>query len=162
VSSGPHVSSPKLLNQSILIVTYSGRKITESLRNVTVRGEKRWKEKGGRTIASSLSDMYSITENIYYSQLSSFAILLQPEPNCFTSYNTKKGLSSLFLCAIVFPSSPASHVSTSNGKLRSQLFCVQYSANCRTGRYRPHHPDRLLRSNHPLSCGLYCTKNHAT
>jgi hypothetical protein len=26
---------------------YSGRKITESLGNVTVRGEKRWKEQGG-------------------------------------------------------------------------------------------------------------------
>jgi hypothetical protein len=37
-------------------------------------------------MANSLS-MYSITENIYYSQLSSVAILLQPEPNCFTSYN---------------------------------------------------------------------------
>jgi hypothetical protein len=33
--------------------------------------------------------MYSITENIYYSQLSPVAILLQPEPNCFTSYNIK-------------------------------------------------------------------------
>jgi hypothetical protein len=36
--------------------------------------------------------MYSITENIYYSQLSSVAILLQPEPNCFTPYNTRKRL----------------------------------------------------------------------
>jgi hypothetical protein len=33
--------------------------------------------------------MYSITENIYYSQLSSIAILLQSEPNCFTSYSTR-------------------------------------------------------------------------
>jgi hypothetical protein len=33
--------------------------------------------------------MYSITENIYYSQLSSVAILLQPEP-VFTSYSTRK------------------------------------------------------------------------
>jgi hypothetical protein len=35
--------------------------------------------------------MYSTTENIYYSQLSSVAILLQPEPNCFTSYNRLQG-----------------------------------------------------------------------
>jgi hypothetical protein len=41
--------------------------------------------------------MYSITENIYYSQPSSIAILLQPEPNCFTSYNTRKALCSLSL-----------------------------------------------------------------
>jgi hypothetical protein len=35
-------------------------------------------EQGGSAMANSLS-MYSITENIYYSQLSSVAILLQPE-----------------------------------------------------------------------------------
>jgi hypothetical protein len=39
-------------------------------------------------MAKSLS-MYSITENIYYSQLSSVAILLQPE-TVFTSYSTRK------------------------------------------------------------------------
>jgi hypothetical protein len=33
--------------------------------------------------------MYNITENIYYSQLSSVAILQQPEP-VFTSYSTRK------------------------------------------------------------------------
>jgi hypothetical protein len=33
----------------------------------------------------------------------------------------------LSLCAIVFRSSPASHVSSSNGQWRSQLFCVHYS-----------------------------------
>jgi hypothetical protein len=58
--------------------------------------------------------MYSITENIYYSQLSSVEILLQPEPvshriiqanDCFLS-----------LCAIVFRSPTTSHVSTSNGQ----------------------------------------------
>jgi hypothetical protein len=43
------------------------------------QGEKRWKEQGGSAMANSLS-MYSITENICYSQLSSVAILLQPEP----------------------------------------------------------------------------------
>jgi hypothetical protein len=37
------------------IQRYSGRKITESLGNVTVRGEKRWKEQGGRKMANSLS-----------------------------------------------------------------------------------------------------------
>jgi hypothetical protein len=68
---------------TLQIYTYSGRKITESLGNVTVRGKKRWKGQGGSAMANSLS-MYSITENIYYSQLSSVAILLQPEPDCFT------------------------------------------------------------------------------
>jgi hypothetical protein len=70
--------------------------------------------------------MYSITENIYYSQLSSVAILLQPEPNCFTSYNTRKWLCFLSLFAVVFRSPPASHVSTCNGQRSSQLFCVHY------------------------------------
>jgi hypothetical protein len=103
---------------------YSGRRITDSLCNVTVRGEKRWKEQGGRAMANSLS-MYSITENIYYSQLSSVAILLQPEPNCFTSYNTRKWLCFFFLCAIVLRSPPPS-VSTCKGQRSSQLFCVYY------------------------------------
>jgi hypothetical protein len=35
---------------------YSGRKITVSLGNVTVRGEKRWKGQGGSTTAKSLSE----------------------------------------------------------------------------------------------------------
>jgi hypothetical protein len=72
--------------------------------------------------------MYSVTENIYYSQLSSVAILQQPEPNCFTSYNTRKGLCSLSLCAIVLRSPPPSHVSISNDQRSSQLLCVRYSA----------------------------------
>jgi hypothetical protein len=38
-----------------LIDKYSGRKITESLGNVTVRGEK-WKEQGGSAMANSLSE----------------------------------------------------------------------------------------------------------
>jgi hypothetical protein len=72
--------------------------------------------------------MYSTTENIYYSQLSSVAVLLQPEPNCFTSYSTRKGLGSLSLCTIVLRSSPPSHVSTCNGQRSSQLFCVHYNS----------------------------------
>jgi hypothetical protein len=68
---------------------------------------------------------HSITENIYYSQLSSVAILLQPEPNCFTSYSTRKWLFSLPLCYRLSVS-PASHVSTSNGQWSSQLFCVHH------------------------------------
>jgi hypothetical protein len=103
----------------------SGREITASLGNVTVRGEKRWKGQGRSTAAKSLI-IYSITENIYYSQLSSVALLLQPERNCFTSYNNRKELGSLSLCAIVLRSSPPSHVSTCNGQRSSQLFCVQY------------------------------------
>jgi hypothetical protein len=59
-------------------------------------------------------------ENIYYAQLSSVSILLQPEPNCFTLYNTRKGLGSLFVCAIVWWSFPPSHESTYNGQ-RSSL-----------------------------------------
>jgi hypothetical protein len=44
--------------------------------------------------------MYSITENICYSHLSSVAILLRPEPNCLTSYNTMKWLCSLSLSVL--------------------------------------------------------------
>jgi hypothetical protein len=35
---------------------------------------------------------------------------------------------SLSLCAFVLPSSPSSHVSTSNGQRSSQLFCVHYNS----------------------------------
>jgi hypothetical protein len=80
VSSGPHVSSPKVLTEIISTVTYSGRKITERLGNVTVRGTKYGKSKGEGRLSTVCLSMYSITENIYYSQLSSVAILLQPEP----------------------------------------------------------------------------------
>jgi hypothetical protein len=113
---------------------YSGRKTTESLGNVTVRGEKRWKEQGGARWPTVC--MYSITENIYYLQLSSVAILQQPEPNCFTSCNTMKGLCSLSLCAIVLRSSPDSHVSTFNSQRSSPLFCVHYSLVVVVRRFR--------------------------
>jgi hypothetical protein len=55
--------------------------------------------------------MYSITENIYYPQLSSVAILLQPEP---VSHRIVQGNDCVFLslCAIVLRSPPASHVSS--------------------------------------------------
>jgi hypothetical protein len=71
-------------------------------------------------MAKSLS-MYSITENIYYSQLSSVAILLQPERNCFTSYNTKKGLGSLSLCAIALLSSPPTCLLVTVNEARSYV-----------------------------------------
>jgi hypothetical protein len=58
--------------------------------------------------------------------VSSVALLLQAEPNCFTSYNTSKGLGSVSLCAIVLRSSPFSHVSTCNRQRSWQLFCVHY------------------------------------
>jgi hypothetical protein len=87
---------------------------------------KRWKGQGGSKMANTLS-MYSITENIYCSQLSFVALLLQPERNCFISYNTRKWLGSLSLRAIVLRSSPPSHVSTCNGQRSSQLFCVHYT-----------------------------------
>jgi hypothetical protein len=50
---------------------YSGRKTTESLGNVTVRGEKDGKGKRGALLPTVCLSMYSITENIYYLQLSS-------------------------------------------------------------------------------------------
>jgi hypothetical protein len=105
---------------------YSGRKITEILGNVKVRGEKDGKSKMGTRLSTVCLSKYNITENIYYSQLSTVAILLQPEPNCFTSYNTRKWLFfSLF--AIIFRSPPATHVSNSNSQWSSQLFCVYYN-----------------------------------
>jgi hypothetical protein len=42
-------------------------------------------------------------------------------------WTSSKGLRSLFLCAIVLRSPPASHVSTSYGQWSSQLFCVHYT-----------------------------------
>jgi hypothetical protein len=106
-------SQPRNLKGFML---YTGRKIAESLGYVTVKGEKRWKD--------CQQSVWACIIYIYYSQLSSVAILLQPERNCFTSYNTRKGLCSLSLCAIVLPSPPASDVSTCNGQRSSQLFCV--------------------------------------
>jgi hypothetical protein len=38
------------------IILYSGRKITDSLGNVTVRGEKGWKEQEASGIVNSLSE----------------------------------------------------------------------------------------------------------
>jgi hypothetical protein len=46
---------------------YSGLKITKSLGNVTVRGEKDGKNKEGARWPTVCLSMYSITENIYYS-----------------------------------------------------------------------------------------------
>jgi hypothetical protein len=68
-------------------LSYSGRKITTSLGNVTVRGEKDGKGKGEARLSTVCLSMYSITENIHYSQLSA-AILLQPEP---VSYRIVQG-----------------------------------------------------------------------
>jgi hypothetical protein len=98
--------------------------ITASFGNVTVRGKKDGKGKG-EARWRSLS-MYSITENIYYSQLSSAALPLQPEPD-FTSYNTRKGFGYISLYAIVLRSSPPSHVSTCTSQRSLQLFCVHYT-----------------------------------
>jgi hypothetical protein len=68
--------------------------------------------------------------------MNSVAILLKPEPDSFTSYNTRKGLGSLSLCAIVLRSSPPSHVSTFTGQRSSQLFCVHYTFRQRTAKCR--------------------------
>jgi hypothetical protein len=62
--------------RTLEIFRYSGRKITESLGNVTVRGEKDGKSKRGARLSTVSLSMYSIIEHIYYSQLSSVAILL--------------------------------------------------------------------------------------
>jgi hypothetical protein len=43
---------------------------------------------GGARLPTVCLSMYSITENIYYSQLPSVALLLQPEHN--TTYSTRK------------------------------------------------------------------------
>jgi hypothetical protein len=110
---------------------YSARKITESLGNVTVRGKKNGKSKRGARLSTVCLSMYSITENIYYSQLSSVAILLQPERNGFTSYSTRKRLRFLPLFAIVCRSHPASHVSSSNDQWSSLLFCVHCNLRLR-------------------------------
>jgi hypothetical protein len=95
--------------------------------NVTVRGEKDGKGKAEARRRGVCLSMYSITENIYYSQLSSVSLLLQPERNCFTSYNIRKGMCSLSLCAIVLRFTPPSHLSTCNGQRSWQLFCVHYT-----------------------------------
>jgi hypothetical protein len=74
------------------------------LRKCHSKRGNRWKEQGGTRLSTVCLSMYSITENIYYSRLSSVAILLQPETNCFTSYNTSKWLlCSLSLCACGLP-----------------------------------------------------------
>jgi hypothetical protein len=70
-------------------------------------------------MAKSLS-MYSTTESIYYSQLSSVVLLLQPELNCFTSYNTRKGLGSLspyVLSSCGLPLPPTCLLVTVNGAI---------------------------------------------
>jgi hypothetical protein len=72
---------------------YSGHKITESLGNVTVRGEKFEKCKRGSRLSTVCLSMYSITENIYCSQVSSVVILLQPEP---VSHRITKGNYSVY------------------------------------------------------------------
>jgi hypothetical protein len=51
------------------------------MRNVK-EGEKDGKDKGEARRRRVCLSMYSINENIYYSQLSSVALLLQPERNC--------------------------------------------------------------------------------
>jgi hypothetical protein len=107
-------------------LAYSGRKVTASFGNVTVtQGKKDGKGKGGGRWPTVCLSMYGITENIYYSQPSSVALLLQPEP-VLISFSTRKGLGSLSSCDIALRSSPPSHMSTCNGQRSSQLFCVHY------------------------------------
>jgi hypothetical protein len=126
--------------------------MTENLGNVTVRGEKDGRSKRGARWPTVCLSMYSITENIYYSQLSSVAIFLQPEPNCFTSYNTRKRLCSLSLCAIVFRSPPPSHVCTSNGQRSLQLFCVHYTIVRLRDKARTLDSPEYEFPRHPIRC----------
>jgi hypothetical protein len=85
------------------------------------RGEN-GKSKRGACWPTVCLSMYSTTENIYYSQLSSVAILVQPEPVSHRIIQGKDCV--LSLCAIVLRSPPPSHVYTYNCQRRSQLFCV--------------------------------------
>jgi hypothetical protein len=68
------------MERSATHLMYSGRKITASFGNVAVRGQTDGKGKGGARRPTVYLSLYSITENIYYPQLSSVAILLQREP----------------------------------------------------------------------------------
>jgi hypothetical protein len=104
---------------------YSGRKITESL------GKSQWEgKKMERTRGSAIAN--SLSEHVQYNwkHLLLTAVLrcvTSAAWTCFTSYNTRKGVCSLSLCAIVLRSSPPSHVSTCHGQRSSQLFCVHYT-----------------------------------
>jgi hypothetical protein len=107
--------------------------------------------------------MYSITENIYYSQLSSVAILLQPEP---ISHRIIQGNDCvLSLCAIVLRSSPPSHVSTSNGQRSSQLFCVHYTITERHSKLQSDIPRVTvgwMQDNNVAKTTLKCTVTRTT
>jgi hypothetical protein len=54
---------PDHLTQTVFVRVYSGRKIAESLGNVTVRGGKDGKSKRGARLSTVC--LYSLTENIY-------------------------------------------------------------------------------------------------
>jgi hypothetical protein len=76
-------------NKSRKIRLYSGRKLTASFGNVTVRRGKHGKGKGEAQWRRVCLSMYSITENIYYST----AVLrcaTSAAWTSFTSYNTSK------------------------------------------------------------------------
>jgi hypothetical protein len=107
-------------------IVYWAQNNWELTKRHSKRGKKMERARGRQRCPTVCLSMYSITENIYCSQLSSVAILLQPEPNCCTSYNTRKLLCSLSLSAIVLRSPPPSRASSSNGQRSSQLFCVRY------------------------------------
>jgi hypothetical protein len=91
--------------------SYSGRKITERVGNVTVGGEKDGKSKRGALLSTVCLSTYSITENVYYSQLSSVAILLQSET---VSHRVIQGNDCVFSPSVL--SSFGLPLSTSNGQ----------------------------------------------
>jgi hypothetical protein len=98
-----------------------------------VRGEAR--------LSTVCLSMYSITENIYCSQLSSVAIFLQPEPNCFTSYSTRKDwvLSSNVLSPCGLPLPPTCLLVTAN-EARSYFASTNVTRHCAIET----HPPRVL------------------
>jgi hypothetical protein len=130
-----------LTSETSVYLNYIGRKINESLGNVTVTGGKDGKSKRGARWPTVCLSMYSITENIYCSQLSSVAILLQPEPNCFTSYNTRKALCSLSLCDVVLRSPPPTCLLQTVNEARSYFAftihgAISHKVNLHTRRLR--------------------------
>jgi hypothetical protein len=125
--------------------------------------------------------MYSITENIYYSQLSSVAILLQPETNCFTSYNTRKALCSLSLsvlssCGLPLP--PTCLLLTANEArsyfastilVEARAFCgtttfISCSQKPATGLHADREQSNPLNKINVFNCSVYtrllCTSYH--
>jgi hypothetical protein len=104
------------------------------LRKCHSKRRKIWKEQGRSAMSNRLS------QHVEYNQkhLLLTAVLrcnTSAAWTCFTSHNTRKGMFSL--SAIVLPSSPSTHVSTSNSQRSLQLFCVHYTSVPEVSDVRP-------------------------